>query len=62
MEEAIRESVAEQPPEGGGAVRAEAPSSRGPGQEESTSPRTAELLREVEEITLILVAVYMAWE
>eukprot|EP00969_Alexandrium_andersonii_P001480 65594-Alexandrium_andersonii.AAC.1 len=62
MEETIRESAAELPPEARVADRAEVPQSRGLGQAESTSPRTAKLLREVEEISLILVAVYTAWE
>eukprot|EP00969_Alexandrium_andersonii_P310012 13699914-Alexandrium_andersonii.AAC.1 len=65
MEEAIRDSMADQPPDEARDGAGTAPEVRLPppggaaGPASTTSPRTEALLKEVEEITLILVAVYM---
>eukprot|EP00969_Alexandrium_andersonii_P114556 5064293-Alexandrium_andersonii.AAC.1 len=60
MEEAIKESVAVQAEEDAQAERP--PPERATAASSADSPRAAELLNEVNEITLVLVAVYVAWE
>eukprot|EP00969_Alexandrium_andersonii_P281206 12432418-Alexandrium_andersonii.AAC.1 len=67
MEEAIRESEGQQEPAApaaatGAAAATVLPPAQAPKPTRTPSPRTAQLLREVEEITLVLVAVHMAWE